>query len=121
MISKRPHDDMAGATTSPSRRNSLHWVKRRRVNRNNAVNKKDYFPHVKDDSPLRGVSEGDYPYDSFYHEVNLYVQIVEDCRPFYNFDEETTCEGKKLPPRLDDAIGGKSTTGKQEDKSVLVC
>lgn len=142
MVDKRSHDEMLRPTRntrSDMKTRSLHkQVKRRRINRNKKNNKcrpiiqvdipvKEETssavssPRGVDDSPPCGPSA--CPYDSLYNDMNSYVQMLQDCRPFYGFDAANDCcscpTEIELPPRLDDALQRKNCNapGEQEEKT----
>lgn len=47
-----------------------------------------------------------YESSSFVDYGDIFVEIMEECRPFYSLDTTDQCHDRKkpLPPRLDDAL-----------------
>jgi hypothetical protein len=65
--------------------------------------------HCLNMAPNHAPSAYDYDYESI---IDIYVDIIEACRPFYSLKEnEKKFEHNSIPPRLDDALEAANQSG----------
>ena len=73
------------------------------------------------------MSPNEHPSGMSYHygaiDVDVYMEVLETCRPFYSSASSTSKELRSIPPRLDDALQSISMEDMQSlsISSVSVC
>mmetsp|Transcript_5520 Transcript_5520/g.8424 ORF Transcript_5520/g.8424 Transcript_5520/m.8424 type:complete len:126 (+) Transcript_5520:110-487(+) len=109
MINKRPVDvvDISTAVSNSNSQSTHHSVrrtKRRRVHSDKSHRRQGSAVLAKEENSRSKFSSEIYQCENLYQNVDVYLQIMEDCKPFYNLEENPTDQSTSLPPRLEDGL-----------------